>query len=93
MGVMKGDTRSLDDNPYNPLHNPILYIYIAVFMSFSMFSMCFSIIKGDTGSFDYGSYGPSGMRTLGKVDLPRFQHLRHGPALGFRVAIRNGGIC
>ena len=47
MGVIKGDTRSLDYNPYNPLHNPI-YIYIerAVSMFFYMFfSIWFSVIK------------------------------------------------
>ena len=42
---LKGaDIRSLEYNPYNPLHNP-LYIYIAV----SIFSMWFSIIRGISG--------------------------------------------
>ena len=47
---VKGDTKSLDYNPYDPLHNPR---YIAVSISCSIvFSIRFSIIKGDTRALD-----------------------------------------
>ena len=36
IGVTKGDARSLDYNPYNPLHN-LICMYIAVSISFSIF--------------------------------------------------------
>ena len=47
---VKGDTRSLDYNAYDPLHNPR---YIAVSISFSIvFSIRFSIINGHTRTLD-----------------------------------------
>ena len=60
VGVMKGDTRSLDYSitsiiPYITLYTNI-YTYIAVPISFSIFFLiCFSTIQGDTRGLDYFS--------------------------------------